>query len=222
MAVLSPGAVPPEPGEQDLAAVEPTDLAVIQFSSGSTGAPKGAAISHGNIVANLHAIASRAHDDESDTCCSWLPMFHDMGLIALLRPVVFQLSLRADGAGDLPAPGRRVGCAPFRTTAPPSPEPNFAFDLCVRKVDERELADVGSVELAPGLQRRRTHPGPVMEAFIARFSRYGFRRTTMYPCYGMSEFTLAAPCPRRIASCSAAPSIGARSRTEGYARPPSG
>jgi len=185
----------PEPGEQAFASMKPEDPALIQFSSGSTGTPKGSLITHGNFIANLRAIASRCHDGTSDTCCSWLPLFHDMGLMAFLRPLYFNYPfVLMEPETFLRKPSRWLrAISDYRGTITGCP--NFAFDLCTRKVADDELEGVSLASWRLASNGAEPIRSDVTEAFCQRFSRWGFRRETMYPCYGLSEFTLAATLP---------------------------
>ncbi len=167
------------------------DLAFLQYTSGSTGAPKGVMIRHGAIMANQRLIATRFGHDRSTVMVSWLPMFHDMGLIgSLLQPVYAGFpcvmmppdAFLEDPAGWL----RAIGT--YRATT--AGAPNFAYDYCVDRiaVAERAALDLRSWRVAFNGSE------PVRPATLARFAdafaAYGFRAASAYPCYGMAEATL--------------------------------
>jgi acyl transferase domain-containing protein/acyl-CoA synthetase (AMP-forming)/AMP-acid ligase II/acyl carrier protein len=169
-------------------------LAFLQYTSGSTGEPKGVMVSHGNIVANLKVIgsireSSGARDDL--ILASWLPMFHDMGLVGALLWPLFEggMLISMEPAAFIQKPVRWLQ-AISKYRADVSPAPNSAFDLCVRKVTEqqREGLDLSSWQLAFNGAEPVRHE--TIERFTAAFQSCGFRPETMYPCYGMAEATL--------------------------------
>jgi acyl-CoA synthetase (AMP-forming)/AMP-acid ligase II len=173
--------------------VEPEAPAFIQFTSGSTSDPKGVVISQSAALHNCRFIGERLRVSARDVGCSWLPLFHDMGLIGhllvplywgtpsvLLPPEVFARQPRV----WLEALGRHRATI---TTAP-----NSAYDICASKILERDVArlDLSSVRAAlcggepvlPGTLRR----------FAGRFAEAGFRHSSFVPVYGLAEATLAA------------------------------
>jgi len=166
-------------------------LAFLQYTSGSTGAPKGVMVTHGNLLHNL-ACAQRAEGaDASCLSVSWLPTYHDMGLIeAVLLPlfVGYPAVLMPPGA-FLERPLRWLA-AISSLGATTSGGPNFGYDLCVRKVSaaERERLDLRAWRVAyDGAEpiRRAT-----LESFCKTFAPCGFRRRAFYPVYGLAEATL--------------------------------
>jgi natural product biosynthesis luciferase-like monooxygenase protein len=185
--------LPPPPDRPDRYVKLPGEetIAYLQYTSGSTSTPRGVAITHRNIIANERAIeAAFGHSAES-VIVSWMPLYHDMGLIGgILQPLFI-------GAhGILLTPGaflRRPACwleAITRWRATTSGGPNFAYDLCVDRVSAEEHArlDLGSWRLAfNGAEPVRPH---TLDRFCARFGARGFRREAFYPCYGLAEATL--------------------------------
>jgi acyl-CoA synthetase (AMP-forming)/AMP-acid ligase II len=172
------------------------DVSFLQYTSGSTGAPKGVVVRHGNIVANLRAIAEAARLGEGDVMLSWLPLFHDMGLMALLLGLYV-------GIPTYIAPTRAFALRPdtwlramtvFRATV--SPAPNFAYDVVARRVPDRALEgiDLSSWRIA-FVGAEPVVPDTVL-AFVDRYARYGLRADAIRPAYGMAECTVAAAFPR--------------------------
>ncbi|OGK85302.1 MAG: hypothetical protein A2X53_07010 [Candidatus Rokubacteria bacterium GWA2_70_23] len=162
--------------------------ALIQYTSGSTGEPKGVLLSHANILANIRAIGEALAIRPDDVAVSWLPLYHDMGLIgswlgslyfgipiAILSPLAFL---------SRPARWLRTVHAHRGTL---SPAPNFAFDLCVRKVRDAEIEglDLGSWRLA--LNGSEPVSPETIERFTRRFAAYGFTPEAMCPVYGLAE-----------------------------------
>lgn len=166
--------------------------AFLQYTSGSTGVPKGVIITHGNIMANVaHLSAANTSGVTGEVFVNWVPLFHDLGLVtAILWPVYL-------GAPSiLMAPATFVRSplvwlqAITRYRATMCGSPNFAFDLCVDKIPAADLAglDLSSWRVAYNSAE------PVKAATLERFSRHfapcGFRPETFYPCYGMAEATV--------------------------------
>ncbi|HEY8206280.1 MAG TPA: fatty acyl-AMP ligase [Myxococcaceae bacterium] len=177
--------------------VDGGDPAFIQCTSGSTTVPKAVVVTHRNLFANLDALCHDAQDGEGDAMCMWVPMYHDMGLLGFLRPLIYDHSLiLMEPQAFLRRPGRWLrAISDHRATI--SGGPNFAFDLCVRKVSDEERAglDLSSWRLAyNGAEPIRVE---VMRRFLETYEPLGFQRPAMVPCYGMSESTLAASAPRR-------------------------
>lgn len=171
--------------------IKPEELAFWQYTSGSTGIPKGVMISHSNLMHNLAIIyQSFGHSDNSKGII-WLPPYHDMGLIGgVLQPIYggFPVVLMPS-VYFLQKPIRWLQ-AISRDRATTSGGPNFAYDLCLRKVKPGQLAslDLSSWEVAfTGAEPIRAE---TLEQFAAKFESCGFRKEAFYPCYGMAEATL--------------------------------
>jgi 1-acyl-sn-glycerol-3-phosphate acyltransferase len=172
------------------------DPALIQYTSGSTGAPKGVLLSNANVLANIRAIGEAVAINPEDVAVSWLPLYHDMGLIGswlaclhfgipivILSPLTF-----------LSRPARWLQ-AIHAHRATLSPAPNFAFDLCGRKVTDAEIEglDLSSWRLA--LNGSEPVSPETMERFTRRFVPYGFRPEAMCPVYGLAESSVALTVP---------------------------
>lgn len=184
---LTPSAAPGArvPSTQRGSDAEP---ALIQYTSGSTGNPKGVLLTHGNILANLRAIGQAIDIRPDDVGVSWLPLYHDMGLIgAWLGALYFGIPLALfSPLAFLSRPSRWLWAIhAHRGTV--SPAPNFAFDLCLRKVvdDEIDGLDLSSWRLA--LNGSEAVSAETIDGFTRRFARYGFRPETMCPVYGLAE-----------------------------------
>jgi len=173
--------------------IDPGDLAFLQFTSGSTAEPKGVMITHANLMHNSEMIR-RCFENEPDTrMMSWLPLYHDMGLIGgTIQPVyVGYHSILMSPVSFLERPVRWLR-AITRHRATLSMGPNFAYDLCVRKIGEaeRETLDLRSWACAcNGSEPIRVE---TLERFAAAFASCGFRAGAFYPCYGLAEGTLIA------------------------------
>ncbi|MGK7918068.1 MAG: beta-ketoacyl synthase N-terminal-like domain-containing protein, partial [Prochloraceae cyanobacterium] len=167
------------------------NLAFLQYTSGSTGKPKGVMVSHGNLLDNSVAINSCFQNIPEHNAVSWLPPYHDMGLIGcIIQPMYVGLSMYLmPPVSFLQRPYRWLK-AIDKYRANTSGGPNFAYDLCVSQISEeqRDSLDLSCWELAfSGAE-------PVRAETIKKFSDYfkssGFCQQVFYPCYGMAESTL--------------------------------
>jgi len=177
--------------------VRAEDAALIQCTSGSTGAPKGVVLTHENLISNVHQIGRAVSVRPDDVTVSWLPLYHDMGLIGCLLfalvhnlDAVFlsPLAFLRRPASWLEAMARHGGSL---TSAP-----NFAYGLTASRATDAELASLGGA--GPDLSRWRVAccgAEPIDERtlrrFTERFARAGLPSTVMAPCYGLAEATLA-------------------------------
>ncbi|RYZ37868.1 MAG: non-ribosomal peptide synthetase, partial [Myxococcaceae bacterium] len=172
-------------------AVETGSLAFLQYTSGSTGAPKGVRLSHGNLLHNLESISRAFQTRPDSTGVIWLPPYHDMGLIGgILEPLYqgFHTALMSP-LTFLRQPLRWLE-AVSRFGGTISGGPNFAFDLCVRKIapELRGTLDLSRWEVAfCGAEPIRAE---TLDRFAEAFAPSGFRREAFYPCYGLAEGTL--------------------------------
>jgi acyl-CoA synthetase (AMP-forming)/AMP-acid ligase II len=168
-----------------------SDLAFLQYTSGSTASPKGVMVSHGNLLHNCEYLRSIAEDDEESVGASWLPHFHDMGLVdGILHPLYSGYpSYLMSPLSFLQRPARWLeAISRYRVTN--TGGPNFAFDLCVQKVspEQRARLDLRSWRMAyNGAEPVR---GDTLHRFAATFAECGFRWRSFYPVYGLAEATL--------------------------------
>ena len=173
-------------------AVTPQSVAFLQLTSGSTGMPKGVVITHGAAMANVRQIASGSGVVRDDVMVSWLPLFHDMGLVGgVLLPLAAGMSLvLSTPFAFLRRPAHWLQ-AISRHRGTHSLAPTFAYRQVADRASEREMegVDLSSWRVAyVGAEPVHT---AVLETFEQRFTRYGLQPTTLFPCYGMAEATLA-------------------------------
>lgn len=167
----------------------PEDVAFLQYTSGSTGAPKGVMVTHANIVANLQALESTTGCHSEDIFVNWLPLFHDLGLIN----TVF-LPIYLGSQSVLMAPGTFIqspecwfeAIRRYRGTI--CGAPNFAYELCTQRISEDCAYDLSSWRIA--FNAAEPIRLDTLNQFAAKFKNIGFNRNAIYPSYGMAEATV--------------------------------
>ena len=204
-------------------AIRPEDPALIQYTSGSTGDPKGVLLSHENLLANIRAIGEALKIGPADVGVSWLPLYHDMGLIgAWLTPMFYGIPVAVlSPIAFLTRPETWLWTI-HRRRGTISPAPNFAYELCARKISEAELEGLDLSSWRVALNGAEPISPRSLERFEKRFAGCGFRKTSFFPVYGLAESSLLLTA--------AAPGTEVRIEAvdrdaferEGLARPPSG
>jgi 1-acyl-sn-glycerol-3-phosphate acyltransferase len=172
------------------------NLAFIQYTSGSTGSPKGVMLTHANLLANIRAIGEAGGMGPRDVAVSWLPLYHDMGLIgAWLVPLYFGIPVAIlSPLAFLTRPSRWLRAIHMhRGTL--SPAPNFAYEMCVRKIPEEEMAGVDLSCWRAALNGAEPVRKETVDRFSARFKAHGFCAGALIPVYGLAEATLAVCAP---------------------------
>ncbi|HKE14311.1 MAG TPA: fatty acyl-AMP ligase [Kofleriaceae bacterium] len=173
------------------------DEAFIQFTSGSTGNPKGVLLTQHNLVTNIHAIGQALHINRADIGVSWLPLYHDMGLIGvLLFCVYWRLPLVLMSPTAFLARPSRWLWAIHRFKGTLSPAPNFGYGLCVSRVsdEEREGLDLSSWRFAMNGAEPVNYR--TLVDFEKTYATHGFSMSSLYPVYGLAESSLAVTFPR--------------------------
>ena len=167
------------------------DIGFLQYTSGSTGTPKGVVLSHENLLVNVQAMGAAVRADSADVFVSWLPLYHDMGLIGgcfatmfLGFPVVLMspLAFLARPSQWLRAIHRHRGTI--------SGGPNFSYELCLRRINEEEMEGIDLSSWRFAFNGAEPVSPDTLEAFSAKFSRWNFRRTSLSPVYGLAECTV--------------------------------
>ncbi len=169
------------------------DLAFLQFTSGSTSAPKGVMVTHGNLLANLDGIMNVGLEiDEDDVAVSWLPLYHDMGLIGfMLAPVWYAVPTTYMSPIEFVKHPRRWMETIDKYRGTIAFAPNFAYALATKRTKDRHLEeyDLSSLK-ALGCGAEPNHPG-TLNGFLDHFAPAKLPRECLLPCYGMAEATLA-------------------------------
>jgi len=178
----------------------PGETAFLQYTSGSTGIPKGVILSHANLLTNIRAMGRAINACPEDTFVSWLPLYHDMGLIgAWLGSLYHGCSLMVMSPLSFLLHPERWLWAIHRHRGTLSASPNFGYELCLNKIDDQQLEglDLSCWRLA--FNGAEPVSPETMLRFSRRFAPYGFRPEAMAPVYGLAESSvgLAFPPPGR-------------------------
>ncbi len=175
---------------------DPDSGALIQYTSGSTGDPKGVLLSHANLLANIRAMGEVMEASSEDVFVSWLPLYHDMGLIgAWLGCMYFGAPLYAmSPLGFLVRPESWLW-AMHRFRATFSASPNFGFALCLDKIPEASLDGLDLSSLRMIANGAEPVSAQTMRRFIDRFDRYRFPARAMAPVYGLAECSVGLAFP---------------------------
>jgi len=195
---LSVDLTPVESEAADLPEPDPQDIAFLQYTSGSTSEPKGVAVSHANLLANLEMIRISLGTTRQSTYVNWVPLYHDMGLIlnaleafyvgalcVLMAPNAF-MQRPLNWLRAIHHYRAEVGCSP-----------NFGFDLCVSRyrADQMQGVDLSSWKVA--LNGAEPVHAETIKRFAETFAGHGFDRSAAFPAYGMAEATLLISGGRR-------------------------
>jgi 1-acyl-sn-glycerol-3-phosphate acyltransferase len=173
-----------------------SDIALLQYTSGSTGDPKGVMLTHANLLANIRAIGEAVQLTSEDVGISWLPLYHDMGLIgAWLTLLHYGTPLHVmSPLAFLTRPERWLH-AFHKHRGTIAAAPNFAYELCVRKIADKDMEGIDLSSWRAALNGAEPVNPETLERFEQRFAKYGFRREAQLPVYGLAEASLAVTFP---------------------------
>jgi len=169
----------------------PRDIAMLQYTSGSTGNPKGVVLTHANLLINIRAMGRALRVTPADIFVSWLPLYHDMGLIGAWMgsltfgfkfPVMSPLSFLARPERWLRSIHRHGGTL--------SGGPNFCYELCLRRIQDADIEGLDLSTWRIAFNGAEPVSPETMARFSQRFAPFGFRPEAMAPVYGLAEATL--------------------------------
>ncbi|MFD6142354.1 beta-ketoacyl synthase N-terminal-like domain-containing protein [Promicromonospora sp. NPDC060271] len=203
-------------------AIDPDDVAFLQYTSGSTSAPKGVMVTHANLLANSETACETFDIGADSVCVTWVPPYHDMGLIG---GIVFPLYGRMESVLMAPTSFIRDPAvwlqAISRYRATHGSGPSFAYDLCVHRVSDEVRTQLDLSTWTHALNGAEPVRADVLDRFAETFASAGFRKESFQPCYGLAEGTLvvsgARPGGEPVIREVSEPGLG-----EGWMRPRSG
>lgn len=189
-----------ETADVELPGVVPSadSTALLQYTSGSTGDPKGVVLTHQNILANIQAMGGALQASELDVFVSWLPVYHDMGLIGAWLACLYYAapSVIMSPLHFLARPQRWLWTM-HRMRATISAAPNFAFELCAEQLRESDLAGLDLSSLRALVNGSEPVGAATVRRFVERFQKYGLRPEAVAPAYGLAECAVALTLPPR-------------------------
>ena len=163
------------------------ETAFLQYTSGSTGNPKGVILTHANLLANIRAIGDRINIDSTDVAVSWLPLYHDMGLIGgWFCSLYFASHFVIMSPLDFLARPERWFTAIHRFKGTLSAAPNFGYEICLHRLRDERVKDLDLSSWRVACNGAEPVSPDTIERFIERFAPLGFRRETMMPVYGLA------------------------------------
>ena len=176
--------------------VEPADTFFIQYTSGSTGNPKGVVLTHANVLANVQGIGWAVEAKPDDAVVSWLPLYHDMGLIgSWLFSVFFAFPITMMSPLAFLSRPERWLWALSDSGGTLCPAPNFAYELCSRKIQDDAMDGVDLRRWRVAINAGEPVLPDTLERFAERFAPWGFRPESYVPCYGLAESSVALTFP---------------------------
>ncbi len=184
------------PGAYQKPGINARDIAFLQYTSGSTGNPKGVILTHSNLLANIRAIGEVVEFSSTDVVVSWLPLYHDMGLIgAWMCSLYYAAMLVLMSPLSFIARPERWLRAVHRYRGTLSAAPNFAYELCLKRLKDEDLRGLDLSSWRVACNGAEPVSPETVERFCDMLGKYGFRRETLLPVYGMAECAVALTFP---------------------------
>jgi acyl carrier protein len=177
-------------------AIEAAEAAFIQYTSGSTGEPKGVVLTQSNLLANIRGIGWAVNVQPSDIVVSWLPLYHDMGLIgSWLYSVYYALPITILSPLAFLSRPEKWLWALHDSGGTLCPAPNFSYELCARKIPDSAIEGLDLSAWRVAINAGEAVLPGTLERFEERFKPYGFRAESFVPCYGLAESSVALAFP---------------------------
>lgn len=171
--------------------IDGNTIAFLQYTSGSTAAPKGVMVSHGNLLYNLSLIQKHFDLNTDHHGVIWLPPYHDMGLIGgIMGPIYGDFPCTLMSPLDFLQKPLRWLQAVTKYKGTTSGGPNFAYDLCVKKITSAQMEHLDLSSWLVAFNGAETIRQSTIDRFSETFAACGFRKRAFYPCYGLAEGTL--------------------------------
>ncbi len=178
------------------ASVEPSEIGTLQYTSGSTGDPKGVVLSQANLLANIRGIGWAVKVRPTDIGVSWLPLYHDMGLIgSWLFCLYYAIPITILSPLSFLSRPERWLWALHDSGGTLCPAPNFSYELCARKIPEKALEGLDLSRWRVAINAGEPVLPDTLAHFAHRFQRYGFKAESYVPCYGLAESSVALTFP---------------------------
>ncbi|MEA3372321.1 MAG: AMP-binding protein [Campylobacterota bacterium] len=172
------------------------DIAFIQYTSGSTGDPKGVALTHANLLANIRAMGEAVNANSKDVFVSWLPLYHDMGLIgAWLGSLYFAARYVVMSPLSFLARPERWLWAIHHYRGTLSASPNFGYEYCLHRVKQSDFKGLDLSSWRAAFNGAEAVSPKTLTRFINHFAPYGFRKNAMMPVYGLAESSVGLAFP---------------------------
>lgn len=194
--VVTPQEITRPGGTDGAPRARPQDIAMLQYTSGSTGNPKGVVLTHANLLVNIRAMGRALRVTPNDVFVSWLPLYHDMGLIgAWMGSLVYGFKYPVmSPLTFLSRPDRWLWTV-HRHGGTLTGGPNFCYELCLRKIEDTQVEGLDLSTWRFAFNGAEPVSPDTMLAFTRRFARHGFKAEAMAPVYGLAEATLGVAFP---------------------------